>query len=79
MNIRQDEKTDQKCTIGRNGTGWAIGTGLRVGLLPGTYRVTGRRVAGGVRFVQLDERFLSRANQCDEFREQSASIATRDS
>ena len=34
---------------------WEIGTGLRVSLAPGKYRVTSEEVRDGVRYLCLDE------------------------
>ncbi len=42
---------NDRCTVNRYSPAWAIGTGLRVGLEPGEYRITGQHVVNGVPFV----------------------------
>ncbi len=45
---------NDRYTVKRHSPAWAIGTGLRVGLEPGEYRITGQHVVNGVPFVELD-------------------------
>ncbi len=55
---------NDRCTVKRCSPAWAIGTGLRVGLEPGEYRITGQHVVNGVPFVELDEAYHGPVDIC---------------
>jgi hypothetical protein len=55
---------NDRCTVKHNSPAWAIGTGLRVGLEPGEYRITGQHVVNGVPFVELDGAYHGPADIC---------------
>ena len=61
-----------RCVVHRYGTAWALGTGLRVGLKPGEYRVTGAGDLNGVAALQLEGAYLCPAEICHEVRWQQA-------
>jgi hypothetical protein len=54
-----------RCRVIRYSRVWAIGTGLRVGLKPGEYQITGEHLVNGVPFVQLDGAYHCPADICD--------------
>ena len=56
---------NDRCTVKRCSPAWAIGTGLRVGLEPGEYRITGQPVVNGVPFVELDGAYHRPSGICD--------------
>ena len=45
------------CSFRQYTPAWAIGTGLRVSLAPGKYRVTHEEVRSGVRYLCLDDAY----------------------
>ncbi len=57
---------NDRCTVNRYSRAWAIGTGLRLGLEPGEYRITGQHLVNGVPFVQLDGAYHCPADICDQ-------------
>ena len=50
-------RTNEYCTVERYTPAWALGTGLRVALAPGHYRVTGRDHVHGRRYFRLANAF----------------------
>ena len=57
---------NHRCKVKRSSPAWAIGSGLRVGLEPGEYRITGQHVVNGVPFVELDGAYHCPADICDQ-------------
>ena len=49
--------SEQHCTVRRYTPAWEVGTGLRVSLAPGRYRITGREHLAGVEYYALDNVF----------------------
>lgn len=45
---------EQTCIIQRYSPAWALGTGLRVSLPAGEYRITGENFVQGVRYFRLE-------------------------
>lgn len=54
------------CTFQQYTLAWEVGTGLRVALKPGSYRITGEEQLNGIHFVRLDERYRIEASQLSE-------------
>ena len=49
-----NSEADRFCTFQRYTHAWQVGTGLKVSLAPGKYRVTGEETVNGLVFIQLD-------------------------
>ncbi len=45
---------DRFCTFQHYTRAWEVGTGLRVSLAPGRYRITGEEQLNGVRYFRLE-------------------------
>ena len=50
-------KGQRVCVLRHYTPAWAMGTGLRVSLPPGKYRVTGEQRVNGVRFICLEDAY----------------------
>ena len=50
-------KLEGSCTFERHVPAWAFGTGLRVALAPGEYRITGQDEVNGVIYLRLDDSY----------------------
>jgi hypothetical protein len=49
-----NSEADRFCTFQRYTNAWQVGTGLKVSLAPGKYRVTGEEKLDGVVFFRLE-------------------------
>jgi len=49
-----NSEADRFCTFQRYTQAWQVGTGLKVSLAPGKYRVTGEETVNGLVFIHLD-------------------------
>jgi len=58
-------QSERFCTFRRYTHAWEVGTGLRVSLAPGRYRVTGEDQLQGVEYICLDETYRIEASQVD--------------
>lgn len=54
------------CTFQQYTLAWEVGTGLRVALKPGRYRITGEERLNGIQFFRLEERYRIEASQHSE-------------
>ena len=64
--IQRAPEPQSTCTFERYTPAWALGTGLRVSLAPGEYRITGEEQLNGVRYLWLNERFRVDARELAE-------------
>lgn len=51
------------CTIERYTPAWALGTGLRVGIAPGKYQVTGKDRINGRLYLRIVDRYRIAARE----------------
>lgn len=49
--------TPRHCTIDHYAPAWALGTGLRVGLPPGKYKVTGEDRINGRFYLRIEDKY----------------------
>lgn len=52
---QSESKRELDCLFEQYTPAWELGTGLRVSLPPGSYRVTGEEMLDGSRYVRLNE------------------------
>ena len=57
---------NERCVVTRYERGWALGTGLPVGLKPGAYRITGEGDVNGIAFLQLNGTYICPADICGQ-------------
>ena len=50
-------ESERICIFQHYTRAWEMGTGLRVSLAPGEYRITGEENLDGVRYFRLDETY----------------------
>ena len=50
-------KSDRHCTFQQYTQVWEVGTGLRVSLAPGVYRITGEECFNGIQYLRLEETY----------------------
>ncbi len=55
--IPRNQDSQRVFKIHRYTLAWAIGTGIRVSVAPGEYRVTGEDSLNGIRYIRLEERY----------------------
>jgi hypothetical protein len=54
------------CRLDRYTPAWAVGTGLRVTLAPGSYSIVGEEEVGGVQFLRLGDGYKVDARHIEE-------------
>ena len=57
--------SEQFCIVHRYTPAWEVGTGLRVSLAPGRYRITGREHHNGVNYYALEDVYRVDVRQLD--------------
>ncbi len=55
-------KREQFCTFHDYTPAWEVGTGLKVSLAPGRYRITGEERLNGIQFLRLEETYRIHAD-----------------
>ncbi len=58
--IQHSSESGQFCSITKYTPAWALGTGLRVSVAPGTYPVTCEQTFDGICYLTLGEAFRVR-------------------
>ena len=58
--IQCSNESGQFCSITKYTPAWALGTGLRVSVTPGTYSVTSEQTLNGICYLTLGEAFRVR-------------------
>ena len=61
-----NSEAERFCTFQRYTHAWEVGTGLKVSLAPGKYRVTGEEKLNGVLFFRLDGVYRIDAREVSE-------------